>query len=77
MNFQFFLEKLAMPLMIGGGVFLLSQFISNFATTEDLYKHKIENVQQISEINAKLDYILKTNEEIKKTLEVILQRIHR
>lgn len=75
MNFDFFLDKLAFPLIIGGAIFLLSQFISNFATTEDLYKHKIENAQQISEINVKLDYLVKTNTEIKENINYLVKRI--
>ena len=77
MNFQFFLEKIALPLLAGGAVLLLSNFGSSLATGEDLYKHKMENVQHFAELNAKLDFMIKSQVILEKTVEKMSDKLDR
>lgn len=77
MNFQFFLDKIMMPLLIGAALFLAGQFTSSFVTSEDLYRHKIESTQEIAELSSKIDYLIKSQSATEKSLDRILERMNK
>jgi hypothetical protein len=75
MNFQFFLDKIMMPLLMGAALFLAGQFTSSFVTSAELYQHKMENAQSFAELNGKMDFVIKSQVQSEKSIDRILQRL--
>lgn len=75
MNFNFFLEKLALPLIIAVVLFLFSQISTSYVASSDFYEHKIKNVRDITSINGKIDTLISGQESMEKKMDKVLNAL--
>ena len=73
MKFDFFLDKIAMPLMVAAAILAITQIKSSFVATSDFYEHKVEAAKDFTSLHTKLDYLLKSSTSLEEKLEYILQ----
>lgn len=77
MDFNFFLNKIALPLIIAVVLFSVSQLSASFVSSSDFYSHKVQNASDISGINAKIDYLIKSQDDIDRKIDIIIEQLHR
>jgi hypothetical protein len=73
MRFDFFVDKIAIPLMVAATILAITQIKSSFVTTSDFYEHKVEAAKDFTSLHIKLDYLLKSSASLEEKLESLLK----
>lgn len=74
MSYQFFIDKIFVPLVAGGFLFAATQLFSGLVTQAAFAEYKLKMSEQVTGLDIKLAAVLKSQEKMEQALELLVER---